>query len=388
MKRCIRLFSVLGALWGAFFCSADPFYETRAERGHVIHIVTFAPDEYSAHLEKARGGPFGRASLLECAQRFPDTFAAINAGFFEIGEDADGFPSSTLVCGGEIFGIQTCPRSCVKIHEGKISIIPCQWECFLQSGEQRIPILFVNRQPKTQEATLYTRAFGKRTGTAFGGCVEYLFDKDRRFLARVEHGNNEIPEEGYVASLKKGGAPESTKVRLECTLFPGFDPRETASYVAGIPLIVWEGKVTQEVLHSQMSQSFVEEAHARTALGRRPDGTMVVVVAEHRSAHDPKTMTLEDLQTFLRNRGLNPSQLTLVQVRTLLKEADPEHPVVGLSLLQLAGYMISLGCVEAINLDGGKSSALYYEGRLVTGTESRPISDCIIFERPSRVAPS
>jgi exopolysaccharide biosynthesis protein len=43
--------------------------------------------------------------------------------------------------------------------------------------------------------------------------------------------------------------------------------------------------------------------------------------------------------------------------------------------------MIDLGCVEAINLDGGKSSSLTIKGEEKTKGDKRSVSDCLLFER-------
>jgi exopolysaccharide biosynthesis protein len=48
---------------------------------------------------------------------------------------------------------------------------------------------------------------------------------------------------------------------------------------------------------------------------------------------------------------------------------------VGMTLNELADYMSDLGCVEAMNLDGGGSSTLWYDGKV----QNRP---CDGYERP------
>ncbi|MDR2417376.1 MAG: phosphodiester glycosidase family protein [Holosporales bacterium] len=53
----------------------------------------------------------------------------------------------------------------------------------------------------------------------------------------------------------------------------------------------------------------------------------------------------------------------------------------GFTLLELAQFMIDLGCVEAINLDGGKSSSLTIKGEEKTKGDKRSVSDCLLFER-------
>ncbi|WP_410520976.1 phosphodiester glycosidase family protein [Candidatus Tisiphia endosymbiont of Beris chalybata] len=64
----------------------------------------------------------------------------------------------------------------------------------------------------------------------------------------------------------------------------------------------------------------------------------------------------------------------------------------GLTIQELADYMTALGCVVAINLDGGGSSTLFMEGKILnnpTGDKEealgekvlRPVSDAIIIKQ-------
>lgn len=95
-------------------------------------------------------------------------------------------------------------------------------------------------------------------------------------------------------------------------------------------------------------RTFVTKRHNRTALGVRPDGTTVLVVADGRFKHKAE----------------------------------------GLSLTELERVMRWLGCTEAINLDGGGSSTMYIKDSGVVNYPSdnnrhdhdgqRPVSNAII----------
>jgi exopolysaccharide biosynthesis protein len=57
----------------------------------------------------------------------------------------------------------------------------------------------------------------------------------------------------------------------------------------------------------------------------------------------------------------------------------------GMTLQELAGLMSSLGCGDALNLDGGGSSTLYIQGSVVNSPSDagieRPVSDAILIFR-------
>jgi len=51
-----------------------------------------------------------------------------------------------------------------------------------------------------------------------------------------------------------------------------------------------------------------------------------------------------------------------------------------LSLRQLAQVMVGLGCRQAMNLDGGSSTALYYRGRVIVSPQRRLVNVLVCFE--------
>lgn len=79
-------------------------------------------------------------------------------------------------------------------------------------------------------------------------------------------------------------------------------------------------------------RTFVTRRHNRTALGIRPDGTTLLVVADGRFKHQSEGLTLPELQHVMR----------------------------------------WLGCTEAINLDGGGSTTMYVHNRPYDGIVNYP----------------
>jgi exopolysaccharide biosynthesis protein len=73
-------------------------------------------------------------------------------------------------------------------------------------------------------------------------------------------------------------------------------------------------------------------------------------------------------------------------------EFSAPHSALGLTLPELATLMLELGCSSALNLDGGGSSTLWIDGKVVNhavGDEDegmgqsvlRPVSDAIVFKK-------
>src|SRR6185436_8105455 len=57
---------------------------------------------------------------------------------------------------------------------------------------------------------------------------------------------------------------------------------------------------------------------------------------------------------------------------------------IGMTLNELGAFMIELGCTEAINLDGGGSSTIWFDGKVRNrpsdGTE-RPVANALVLVR-------
>lgn len=61
-----------------------------------------------------------------------------------------------------------------------------------------------------------------------------------------------------------------------------------------------------------------------------------------------------------------------------------EGSSIGMTLMELANFMKSIGCVEAINLDGGGSTVMYVDGKIVNNPHIKggiPISNALVISQ-------
>jgi exopolysaccharide biosynthesis protein len=110
------------------------------------------------------------------------------------------------------------------------------------------------------------------------------------------------------------------------------------------PMLLREGRHVPQ----RDDRTFVTHRHNRTAIGLRPDGSTILLVADGRFKHKAE----------------------------------------GFSLPELERIMLWLGCSEAINLDGGGSSTMYIKDKGVVNYPSdngkhdhegeRPVSNAIL----------
>ena len=66
-----------------------------------------------------------------------------------------------------------------------------------------------------------------------------------------------------------------------------------------------------------------------------------------------------------------------------------EHASVGMTLGELARMMKSFGCINAMNLDGGGSTVMYVQGKVVNSPAQKggiPISNALTISERTRIA--
>jgi hypothetical protein len=224
----------------------------------------------------------------------------------------------------------------------------------LQSRGKTHRIDGINRPREPAEAILYDWAFHRNTLTDPGG-LEYLISRNR-IVGIWRNGNGAIPADGFVYSVGPQVTTESADLKVNASVkityqlsAEGDTPQlkgtdwQAMDYIVGGMLVLFRNRRPAfESNGEHMRPGFVEERHPRIAVGLCSDGTWVFVVIDGRQP---------DLS-------------------------------VGMSLSELADTLLSLNCVDALNLDGGGSSTLYYEGKVVNspseGGKERPVSDAIL----------
>lgn len=381
--------------------AADYHYECRKDNNHVVHVITLHPKDYDLQLVKAHNQVFGRETLESIALR-SNADVAINGGFFEIGQGKDGMSSGTLVIDGQLIGLRPQSHACLIQHNNQLSINTVTNDVNLKIGNKRIPLRQINQFSDKKDIVLYSSLWGPSTLTSFKDRKEIAFDSHHQLLATYDHGNAPIPQNGYVVSFPRSHPLEIKDLKDK----PSLDFNDSllanhkeVSAVMGIPQLIKDGEISEDLL--QNKSQFYTTPQARTAVGLKPDGTIVVVVAEHTYKKPLTDITLGEVRTMLQNNKVKlslkylkpPNRLTMDELREIVKEEfTSPNSATGLTIPELANLMLDLGCSSAINLDGGGSSSLWIDGKIVNQTLGdkdealgqsilRPLSDALIFKR-------
>ena len=119
----------------------------------------------------------------------------------------------------------------------------------------------------------------------------------------------------------------------------GFD--QTTDALSGRPQLIKDGKIDITWEQEKASKSFVETRHPRTAVAKLKDGKFLMVTVDGRSESSG-----------------------------------------GISLYDLADYLLSLDAVDAMNLDGGGSTTMVLDGAVVNKPSDkegeRKVGDAIL----------
>ena len=357
MKRTLALFLILVPQFALPFGETPgPRYEHLVRSGpQSIHILTVDPNRVALRAERALGDGVGRETASSMAAR-AGAVGAINGGFFRIGGRYDGEPDGILKINGKWFSDPAIARGAIGWREGGkdclIGRLMMRW--MLNIDGKSLPVEGINRPRSAGEAILYDWAFHRSTLTDPGG-LEIGIAGDR-VTAIEKGGDSAIPIDGYVYSLgPKSQAREfafrlrsSAKISYILEPAPPANPDlrqrwESMDFImGGVPVLISDGWLLADWKKENARPRFAEERHPRTAVGLRADGTWVLMVVD----------------------GRQPSLS------------------IGMTLKEVADTMSSLGCVSALNLDGGGSSTMVLDGRVMNSPSDagreRPVSDAIL----------
>lgn len=268
---------------------------------------------------------------------------AVNGDFYETG----GVPIGAQIINGELLK-RPYPRSAFAYSSDGgpvIDIFSFQGNLFTKNNNSLL-INGINEVRNTDNLIVYNRYFGDRTSTNQWGTeitgmyvdqkgmvndTVKIFVTEKDSLMLTGHGNAVIPAHGIILS----GHGVSSEF-LNNNVFIGDTLRfimqlppsnmKLKTMIGGMPRIIRNGAVSVEWLQETIRESFCSDRHPRTAVGFSHDSTTVY---------------------FFTVDGRQPGYS------------------IGMSLYQLADYMIEWGVYQGVNLDGGGSTTMVARGNVV-----------------------
>lgn len=319
----------------------------------VIHALVVDPRRVKLKLAQAMDEIVGAEATSSMAARHK-AVAAINGGYFRTAGIARGEPVGMLAIGGKLLSEPVKRRAALAVgDDGKnlrLAIARVDFKAGLKvGGKGAREINGFNRPRENDELIIFTPEFHRTTLTRPDG-VEITVSRGRVTALIDGAGSQAIPHDGLVisasgkardwalANLKRGTRVE---VQTEIVAIPaiGFKPD---FIIGGGPQLLASGRFAAEDEAVNYSESLMRARHPRTAIGWREDGRLLLLTVDGRQPRKSVGMTIEEL----------------------------------------AKLMLEFGCREALNLDGGGSTTMVINNKVVNSPSDqageRAVSDALL----------
>ncbi len=320
----------------------------------MIHVLLLDPRRTTCRLGRALDNGVGIETTRSIAARH-GALAAVNGGYYRTTGIYRGEPAGLLSLSGKVLSEPYRKRPAlavkedgagIRIHFGHFDFTA---EVLVEGGERRL-INGINRPRLDDELILYTPEFHSTTLTnAYG--IEAVIIDGVVTSRRDGVGSQSIPRSGCILSAN-GRAQEwasrhlhpgaRLEIRTEMAAEPPltFDPD---FILGGGPILLRGGMPAAADDPGLYAEDFRRNRHPRTAIGVRKDGGLVIVAVDGRQP------------------GLSD----------------------GMTIDEIASLMAELGCVEALNLDGGGSTTMVIKNKVVNSpsdpTGERSVGNALLF---------
>lgn len=341
---------ILLSLYSLLSIAATPkeltYQKIVTSKHQVIHVIEIPSKAFQLKIAQAEDPILHRDTIENIATNH-NALAAINGGFFRTGNGVEGLPAGILKTQREWVSVAYKPRGAVGWSANSKAPLfdRIQTKTRITIDNKTYPLRHFNH-PGFKRAGLYNHHFDwfpqnqlkRRTYLIQYNAIQKSYKKFPKYIPKG--ATLFMPNPSAQAHLKKG---QTAKPFIK--VLPRLSPKSQKKWQAqenilgGAPLLIHKGKVITDFSAEKLPRKFIYERHARSAIGWKK-GRWVLVMVEQ-------------------NPLLNNS---------------------GMTIPELAHTMKSLGCVNALNLDGGGSSALYYQenGKTLGSSSLREVANALI----------
>ena len=272
-----------------------------------------------------------------------NSIAAINGTYFK---PQSGIPLGTLMINKKVYTGPIYNRVAMGIGQNEFKMGKVQFNSTLKSGRKTLKIDNIN-QPRmlSTYVLLYTKDWGQTSPTPPKYGVNISIQNNK--ITTITYGSTSIPENGYVISGPKSMLEPfflTKNVELEIKMTPEWE--YVNHIISGGPYLVKDGEIFIDVTAQKLNA--ITGKNPRTAIGYTSENELIMVTVDGREANS-----------------------------------------VGMTLGELARMMKSFGCINAMNLDGGGSSVMYINGKIVNNPAQKggiAISNALTITERTRIA--
>jgi Phosphodiester glycosidase/Copper amine oxidase N-terminal domain len=309
----------------------------------VAYVVTLPAGKARLRPALASDTVWGAASVSSIASRF-GAFAGLNGGFYAIG----GGPLGMVLIDGEWITEPILGRTVLGImRDGSAQMANVRFDGRVTlPGVGTVRIDALNRgHSDGDEVVLYTQRWGAPTAHKPGATRVMLAPSGEVLLVNDEGRGMEIPTGGYVLSAvgprarQIAKAQKGTLAAIQLSTDPAWPGLVHA--LGGGPRLVANGRVYVTSGTEHFRSDVVQGAAPRSAVALMPNGDVLLVAVDGRQS------------------GYSA----------------------GLTLHELASFLVRIGARDAMNFDGGGSTTLVAAGQLANRPcdgSSRRVSNALL----------
>jgi hypothetical protein len=277
----------------------------------------------------------GTAPLIQTAQRYL-AVAGINGGYFNrnnrlplgaIRRDSQWLSGPILNRGAIAW------NDSGQFYFGRLTLE----ETLITANNKRLPILFLNSGYIQSGIARYTPGWGATYTPLTDNEIILVVQKDQitQQLPGGKVGGTAvpIPQDGYLLTLRANAASAASQLPIgsAVSISSSTAPTDFSRYphiIGAGPLLIQNRQIVLDAKAEKFSNAFIAEKAIRSGICTTATGTLMIAAVHNRAG------------------GYGPT------------------------LAEHAQLMQQMGCVDALNLDGGSSTSLYLGGQLLDRSPS------------------
>lgn len=323
-----------------------------------VRVITVDPQRFRGSFQSSVGKSTAKREKVTAMAASAKAIAAVNGGFFDIHTlpAFRGDPTGISVVGGKLLSEAVDGRVGLVLQERTARITELSSLVIARpSGGAAVPVTGINRVPKPDELVMYTAELGRATPE--NGGTEAVLDASGKVVrvrsagGKVAPGTRVLHGVGTAAAWLWENATVGSTIEVTTTVTDlrtgkviPLTPR--TSIIGGAIGLVRGGRITITASRDGMANvNMIVRRHPRTLAGVTRNGKLVIAVVDGRA----------------------PGK------------------TVGASFFEAAAIMRWLGAHDAINLDGGGSTAMVIGKKVVNqpsdGAE-RAVGDALLILGP------
>ena len=248
-----------------------------------------------------------------------NAIVAINGGYFK---PQTGVPLGTLMINKKVYTGPIYDRVAMGIFDNGFEMARVQLKANVVTNKGGLKIDNIN-QPRmlSTNTIVYTPDWGEYSPPSPKYGKQLVISGGK--LIKTSYGRRQIPKDGFVIvgpQKSLDTIANARKFKLDIKINPEW--KDVNHIISGGPYLVKNGDIYVDMTAQKLAS--IGGRNPRTAIGYTKDNSLIMLTADGR-----------------------------------------EGASIGLTLIELANLMKELGCVNAMNLDGGGSTVMYVKGKIV-----------------------